>query len=82
MTKGEYRVGISFNPSGDEMVTLVKRMSADLIDLIDVIYVPATGASDELRIMEIARLKAHAQTLVEDACRTAVAAATKPPSAA
>ena len=34
-TKGEYRVGINFNPSADDTVDKIKRAAADLIDLID-----------------------------------------------
>ena len=34
MTLGEYRVGIAFNPSGDDTVGKIKRAAADLIDLI------------------------------------------------
>ena len=35
MTKGEYRVGINFNPSNDDMVGRIKRAAADLIDLLE-----------------------------------------------
>lgn len=75
MTKGEYRVGINFNPSGDDLVGQIKRQSADLIDLIDSIIVP--GAPDAYA-GEVARLKALALTHVEDAAMWAVKAATKP----
>jgi hypothetical protein len=37
MTKGEYRVGITFNPSNDDMVGRIKRAAADLINLIEVV---------------------------------------------
>ena len=70
MTKGEYRVGISFNPSADDMVAKIKRAAADLIDLIETI-----PADTEDR----PRLKAFAQTHIEDAAMWAVKAATKPP---
>ena len=75
MTKGEYRVGINFNPSGDDLVGQIKRQSADLIDLIDSIIVP--GTSDH-HANEVARLKALALTHTEDAAMWAVKAATKP----
>lgn len=72
-TKGEYRVGIDFNPSGDDMVGRIKRAAADLIDLVESIPDHA-GA-------ETVRLKALAQTHLEDAAMWAVEAATKPPRA-
>ena len=34
LTEGEWRVGISFNPSGNEQVDEIKNLSAILIDLI------------------------------------------------
>ncbi len=76
MTKGEYRVGIGFNPSNDDMVGRIKRAAADLIDLID--DIPEHSAQLDLRFSEIKRLKALAQTHVEDAAMWAVKAATKP----
>lgn len=69
MTKGEYRVGINFNPSADDMVGKIKRAAADLIDLIETI-----PADTEDR----PRLKALAQTAIEEAAMWAVKAATKP----
>jgi len=70
-TKGEYRVGIDFNPSGNEMVNNIKRMAADAIDVIETI--PDRGDG------EIKRLKALAATHAEDAAMWAVKAATKKP---
>ena len=75
MTKGEYRVGINFNPSADDTVSAIKRAAADLIDLIDTI--PGNETRD-LRGSEVGRLKALAQTHIEDAAMWAVKAATKP----
>ena len=72
-TKGEYRVGISFNPSGDDKVSQIKRQAADLIDLIDTI--PSDRDSEEGN--ERGRLKALAQTEIESAAMWAVKAATK-----
>ena len=72
MTKGEYRVGITFNPSNNDMVGRIKRAAADLIDLIE-----KTPADTEDR----PRLKALAQTEVESAVMWAVKAATKGPKA-
>jgi hypothetical protein len=79
MTRGEYRVGINFNPSADNMVDRIKRTAANFIDLID--EIPSLGAETEAqltRVAEVARLKALAQTHVEDAAMWAVKAATKP----
>ncbi len=71
MTLGEYRVGISFNPGGHEMVNKIKRGAADLIDLVNLI--------DGADIPEIGRLKALAFTHIEDAAMWGVKAATKQP---
>lgn len=69
MTLGEYRVGISFNPGGHEMVNKIKAAAAALIDLVQTIE----GDS------EVQRLKALASTHIEDAAMWGVKAATKPP---
>jgi hypothetical protein len=74
MTKGEYRVGINFNPSADDTVGKIKRAAADLIDLIETIT--TSGVGDQYN--EVTRLKALAQTHIEDAAMWAVKAATKP----
>ena len=71
MTKGEYRVGITFNPSNDDTVGKIKRAAADLIDLIESIAAPAPS--------DIPRLKATAQTAIEEGAMWAVKAATKGP---
>lgn len=72
MTKGEYRVGIDFNPSKDDLVGRIKRAAADFIDLIE--EVPASFA-------ERSRLKAMAQTAIEEGAMWGVKAATKSPEA-
>lgn len=69
-TVGEYKVGVTFNPSQNEMVDEIKRRAADLIDYINAI--PVAG------IPERGRLKAMAMTDVETAAMHAVKAATKP----
>ena len=74
MTKGEYRVGLNFNPSDDDLVGQIKRQAADLIDLIDTIPEP----KDAQWGGEIVRLKAQAQRELEGATMWAVTAATKP----
>jgi hypothetical protein len=71
MTKGESRVGIDFNPSGNSQVDEIKRMAADLIDYIDGIDDSGSG--------EIRRCKAEAETSAEAASMWAVKAATKKP---
>lgn len=76
LTFGEYRVGINFNPGGHETVSEIKRRAADLIDFIETI--PAAGQSAE-QAREVGRLKALAETHIEDAAMWAVKAATKPP---
>jgi hypothetical protein len=76
MTKGEYRVGIAFNPSNDDMVGRIKRAAADLIDLIE--SIPKVGL-DHPRFSEVARLKSLAQTAIEEGAMWAVKAATKGP---
>ena len=86
MTKGEYRVGINFNPSNDDMVGKIKRAAADLIDLIEAIPMPdvADGMTDAEwakamdHTSEVVRLKSLAQTQAEAAAMWAVKAATKP----
>jgi hypothetical protein len=74
MTKGEYRVGINFNPSADDTVGEIKCAAADLIDMIELITAIDGGDQDA----EFIRLKALAQTAVEEAAMWAVKAATKP----
>jgi len=77
MTKGEYRVGINFNPSNDARVDTIKELAAALIDLIEMI--PEVDYMTEPGKSERSRLKALAQTHVEDAAMWAVKAATKQP---
>lgn len=72
-TKGEYRVGTTFNPSASGLVDEIKRKAADLIDLID--SIPSDRESE--RGNEAGRLKALAQTEIESAAMWAVKAATK-----
>lgn len=80
MTTGEYRVGINFNPSGDDLVGKIKRQSADLIDIIDAIPVPEVrDAATAAHSNQVARLRSLAQTAIEEGAMWAVKAATKPP---
>lgn len=79
-TKGEYRVGIDFNPSASDLVTRIKRAAADLVDLVGTI-----GLDQPTDLVgrngEVERLKALAQTEIESAAMWAVKAATKKPMA-
>lgn len=86
MTKGEYRVGITFNPSQDDTVARIKRAAADLIDLIDSVqtseigpdYGPPESREASVQAIEKLRCKVLAQNAVEEAAMWAVKAATKP----
>lgn len=73
-TIGQYRVGLSFNPSNDLTVQRLKEKAAALIDEIDQIVIDP----GKLDVGEVARLKALAMTGVEEAAMWAVKAATKP----
>lgn len=81
LTKGEFRVGISFNPSSNPLVDDIKRKAADLIDLVETLAhgdQPVQQFSHEEAVsMEKRRCIALAQTAIEDACMWAVKAATK-----
>lgn len=64
ITKGEYLVGIDFNPSNDDKVGKIKRAAADLIDLVN------ESGVDE-------RTKALSITAIEDGAMWGVKSATK-----
>lgn len=66
---GEYRVGITFNPGGNEMVNKIKRAAADLIDLLH--------EADKTDDPEVGRLLSHAMTHVEDAAMWGVKAVSR-----
>lgn len=68
MTKGEYLVGIGFNPGNNPQVDKLKKAAAAFIDLVEEMPVS---------VPEAARLKALAITHAEDAAMWAVKAATK-----
>jgi hypothetical protein len=63
-TIGEERVRVDFNPSKDDIVSLIKQKSAELINLCE-----------ELKSKDL-RLAALAQTSYEEAAMWAVKAAT------
>jgi hypothetical protein len=71
MNKGEYRVGLDFNPSSSGEVDNIKRLVADLIDYIE--GIPNNENPER------GRLKALAQTAVEEGGMWAVKASTKKP---
>jgi hypothetical protein len=71
MTKGEYRVGIDFNPSSNPDVDRIKQAAAELIDMIEAI--------DNRKVPEAGRCKAEAQTCIETGAMWAVKAITKKP---
>jgi len=70
-TRGEYLVGITFNPGGNEHVNEIKRRAADLIDYL---HAWDTGGNPEA-----GRLIALAKTHIEDGAMWGVKAVTKPP---
>lgn len=70
LTIGEYRVGVSFNPSALTAVDEIKTLAAALIDRVALIPDHSGG--------EVPRLKALAMTAAEDAAMWGVKAATKP----
>ncbi len=76
-SRGEYLVGSTFNPSGDDMVAKLKAAAAAFIDAVDEIVVPEDAGMDQAG--QILRLKALAVTEAESAAMWAVKAATKPP---
>ena len=79
MTPGEYRVDLTFNPSGDDRVTQIKRAAAALIDLIMSQPISDADADAELyRAAEVVRLNRLAVESIEVGAMWAVKAATKP----
>ena len=68
-TKGEYRIKSAYHPNPGPIIDVIKDKAAELIDLIETI--------DSEAQMERTRLKALAQTAVEEAAMWAVKAATK-----
>ncbi|HAW49167.1 MAG TPA: hypothetical protein DCX34_18370 [Roseovarius sp.] len=72
---GEYRVGVSFNPSSDPDVDKIKALAAALIDAIEAVD---DGGNRGAASGEVRRLKALAMTAAEEAAMWGVKAATKP----
>jgi len=69
-TIGNYRVGINFNPSGDDKVGTIKYKSAEIIDFLSELMKEATDG-------EVKRCYAEAMTTYENAAMWAVKAITK-----
>lgn len=74
MTRGEYIVGIDFNPSNDDLVGKIKRAAADFIDLLETI---PCESDDVVQEAEKVTLKDIALRTVEDAAMYGVKAVTK-----
>lgn len=80
MTLGEYRVGVSFNPSQDPAVASIKAHAAALIDEIAALRANKTQGVEDAELRgEVCRLCALAVTDIENAAMWAVKAATKGP---
>lgn len=79
-TKGEYRVGITFNPGNDDKVAGIKAAAAHLIDMIEDACECGSVANSAMGSLEAEkfRLKALAQTAIEEGAMWAVKAVTKP----
>jgi hypothetical protein len=58
MTYGEEAVGYTFNPSGDDKVDKIKRLYADVIDLIDTVRREAHSL-EQKRLLSIAITEAQ-----------------------
>lgn len=85
MTRGEYKVGVNFNPSGQSLVDEIKQRAAQLIDLIELIppcpeeYMDEVTDGNTAMIQQRMRCAAIAQTKIEEGAMWAVKAATKGP---
>lgn len=76
MTLGEKRIRVTFNPSENDTVSLIKQKTAELIDLLDN-FESASAKNDAIGInSEFARLRSLAQTNYEQAAMWAVKAVT------
>jgi hypothetical protein len=73
-TLGEARVRTEFNPSAEDVVTIIKNKSAELIDLVNQAPARDMNAAEE---GEFFRLKALAMTAYEEAAMWAVKVVTK-----
>lgn len=71
LSEGEYRVGVDFNPSGNRDVAKFKALAAELIDMLEPIFVGGDHPG--------ARCAAIARTEIENAAMWGVKAFTKKP---
>jgi hypothetical protein len=78
LTKGQYLVGVSFNPSNNLDVDTIKAKAADLIDYVERLRFQETFQNDR-QSGEIGRCKSLAITNFEQGAMWAVKAATKQP---
>lgn len=70
-TLGEQRVRRSFNPSGNNDVDRIKKLTADLIDFLEEQRTSSRTTPEKARLLYLA------QTVYEDAAMWAVKAVTK-----
>lgn len=77
LSKGQWRVGMNFNPSKIEMVNEIKKRSAGLIDLVDRVRRIAHKETDLVLKDETIRLCKLAQTCFEEGAMWGVKASTK-----
>lgn len=75
-TRGEYLVGIDFNPSGNTDVDEIKALAAQLIDKIEAAADNKIDATTD-DVAQVQRLKALAITSAEEAAMWGVKMATK-----
>ena len=76
---GQKRVGVNFNPSGDEDVGRIKALAATMIDTINAVASPPGDDTDPdylIASAEFARAKSIAMRHVETAAMYAVKAVT------
>jgi hypothetical protein len=76
MTYGEKAVGLTFNPSGDEKVHIIKTAYANIIDNLDSIRTVIIGDNSVTENKELARLLSIAITEAQTAQMWAVKAIT------
>lgn len=58
LTYGEKAVGLNFNPGGDENVNKIKKLYAEIIDLMNSLPVQ-TGPSERSRLIKISITEAQ-----------------------
>ena len=76
MALGDYRVGVTFNPSGSDDVTRIKRLAADLINFLELKREQFQQRGNDPEILRLIEL---AQQSIEDGAMWGVKAVTKAP---